>query len=221
MLYIVPTPIGNLKDFTFRAVEVLSEVDKILAEDTRVTSKLLSHYHISKPLISYHDHNEHRILEKIIEELKSGIKFAIVSDAGTPLISDPGFLLVRECHKVGIEVVALPGASALTTALSASGLPTDKFHFEGFLPHKKGRSKRWEWLKEYKGSIVFYESPHRLKKLLQEINDNLGDETLVCVAKEISKIYESYNLKSVSELLLEFKDENKIRGEYVIILYNQ
>ncbi|MEZ4906877.1 MAG: 16S rRNA (cytidine(1402)-2'-O)-methyltransferase [Saprospiraceae bacterium] len=220
MLYIIPTPIGNLKDMTFRSVEILSEVDKILAEDTRVTAKLLNHYNISKPVISYHDHNEHKILEKVIQELKSGLNLALVSDAGTPLISDPGYLLVRECYKNDIEVIALPGASALTTALSASGMPTDKFHFEGFLPHKKGRTKRWEFLKEYPGTIVFYESPYRLKKLIAEIVENMDADTLVCVAKEISKIYEKYSLKTAGEHLEYYAENENIKGEYVVIVNN-
>lgn len=219
MLYIVPTPIGNLKDITLRALEVLREVDLILAEDTRVSGNLLRHYEISKPLLSYHDHNEHQILKNVIEKLKSGMKLALVSDAGTPLISDPGFLLVRECMKNEIQVVPLPGASALTSALSASGLPTDKFHFEGFLPHKKGRNKRWEFLQTYPGTLIFYESPHRLLKLLNEIQEHLGAETLVTVAKEISKIYEEFKHNKINELIAQFDDDAKLKGEYVVMAF--
>lgn len=219
MLYIVPTPIGNLKDITLRALEVLRDVDLILAEDTRVSGKLLRHYEISKPLLSYHDHNEHQILKNVIEKLKSGINIAIVSDAGTPLISDPGFLLVRECMRNDIQVIPLPGASALTTALSASGLPTDKFHFEGFLPHKKGRNKRWEFLISYPGTLIFYESPHRVLKLLNEIQDNLGDDTLITVAKEISKIYEEFRHGKINEIIEQYQDNNTIKGEYVVLAF--
>lgn len=219
MLYIVPTPIGNLKDITLRALEVLRDVDLILAEDTRVSGNLLRHYEISKPLLSYHDHNEHQILKNVIEKLKSGMNIALVSDAGTPLISDPGFLLVRECMKNEIQVVPLPGASALTSALSASGLPTDKFHFEGFLPHKKGRNKRWEFLQTYPGTLIFYESPHRLLKLLNEIQEHLGAETLVTVAKEISKIYEEFRHDNISEIIRQYNDNTKLKGEYVVLAF--
>lgn len=219
MLYIVPTPIGNLKDITLRALEVLRDVDLILAEDTRVSGNLLRHYEISKPLLSYHDHNEHQILKNVIEKLKSGMNLALVSDAGTPLISDPGFLLVRECMKNEIQVVPLPGASALTSALSASGLPTDKFHFEGFLPHKKGRNKRWEFLQTYPGTLIFYESPHRLLKLLNEIQEHLGAETLVTVAKEISKIYEEFRHDNISEIIRQYNDNTKLKGEYVVLAF--
>ncbi len=219
MLYIVPTPIGNLKDITLRALEVLRYVDLILAEDTRVSGNLLRHYEISKPLLSYHDHNEHQILKNVIEKLKSGMNIALVSDAGTPLISDPGFLLVRECMKNEIQVVPLPGASALTSALSASGLPTDKFHFEGFLPHKKGRNKRWEFLQTYPGTLIFYESPHRLLKLLNEIQEHLGAETLVTVAKEISKIYEEFRHDNISEIIRQYDDYTKLKGEYVVLAF--
>jgi len=219
MLYIVPTPIGNLKDITLRALEVLRDVDLILAEDTRVSGNLLHHYEISKSMLSYHDHNEHQILKNVIEKLKSGMNIALVTDAGTPLISDPGFLLVRECMKNEIQVIPLPGASALTSALSASGLPTDKFHFEGFLPHKKGRNKRWEFLQSYPGTLVFYESPHRLMKLLNEIQSHLGEETLVTIAKEISKIYEEFKHNKINELIAQFDDDAKLKGEYVVMAF--
>lgn len=218
MLYIVPTPIGNLQDITLRALETLKNVDLILAEDTRTTGALLKKYDISKPLMSYHDHNEHSILFKIINLLKSDQEIALVSDAGMPLISDPGFLLVRECQDQDIKVTVLPGASALTCALAGSGLPTDKFHFEGFMPHQKGRNKRWDFLKSYPYTIAFYESPHRIIKLLEEIKNNLGDETKVCVARELTKIYEEYILNTPSNLLEYFKSKSNIKGEFVVLV---
>lgn len=219
MLYIVPTPIGNLKDITLRALEVLGDVDKILAEDTRVTGKLLKHYGISKPLMSYHDHNEHKILKNITGMLENGDILALVSDAGTPLISDPGFLLVRECVRMGIKVVPLPGPSAITAALSASGLPTDKFHFEGFLPNKKGRNKRWEFLKTYPNTIVFYESPFRMKKLISEISENMGEHTMVTIAREISKIYEEFITDTCINIRERFEEKERLKGEFVVILH--
>lgn len=219
MLYIVPTPIGNLKDITLRAIEVLGDVDRILAEDTRVTGKLLKHYGISKPLISYHDHNEHKLTERIVNMLERGETLALVSDAGTPLISDPGFLLVRECLKIGIKVVPLPGPSAITAAISACGLPADKFHFEGFLPHKKGRNKRWDFLKTYPHTIIFYESPFRIKKLVSEIEQYLGPDTKVTIAREISKLYEEFITDTcikVKEII--FEKEN-LKGEFVVVIH--
>jgi len=217
-LHLVPTPIGNLKDITFRAIEILKEVDVILAEDTRVTKKLLTHYNIETTIRSYHAHNEHRIHQGIIDEMLKGSTFALVTDAGTPAISDPGFLLVRACYQSDIIVSALPGATALTTAVSASGLPADRFHFEGFLPHKKGRNKRLEFLKEYPYTIVLYESPYRLIKTIKDIQETYGTERNLCVVKELSKIYESFTLSSISEHLERLEKEPKIRGEYVIVI---
>jgi 16S rRNA (cytidine1402-2'-O)-methyltransferase len=219
MLYIVPTPIGNLKDITLRALEVLGEVDRILAEDTRVTGKLLKHYDISKPMISYHDHNEHKVTDKLIAMLQNGETLALVSDAGTPLISDPGFLLVRECLRNGIKVIPLPGPSAITAALSACGLPTDKFHFEGFLPNKKGRNKRWEFLKTYPHTVIFYESPFRIKKLIKEIEENLGPDTLVTLAREISKIYEEFVTGDCVTIKTEIDERESLKGEFVVITH--
>jgi len=218
MLYLVPTPIGNLQDITFRALETLKEVDRILAEDTRVTKKLLDSYKINKPLISYHTHNEHNITDNVLSMLVSGENLALVSDAGTPGISDPGYLLVKACHENGIKVVSLPGASASITAIAGSGLPSNRFHFEGFLPHKKGRNKRWEFLMDYPYSIIIYESPYRIVKLLKEICDNLGENHKVSISREISKIYEENDLKTCKELLEKYAGKQKIKGEFVVII---
>ncbi|HHH54986.1 MAG TPA: 16S rRNA (cytidine(1402)-2'-O)-methyltransferase [Bacteroidetes bacterium] len=220
MLYLVPTPIGNLKDITLRAIEVLQECDIVLAEDTRTTKKLFTHYNISTPLRAYHAHNEHKIVEEIINLLAGETSIALVTDAGTPAISDPGYLLVRACHDNGIKVISLPGASALTSALAASGLPSDKFHFEGFLPHKKGRNKRWEFLSSYPHTIVFYESPFRIIKLLKEICNYIGEETKVTVVREISKIYEESVLDTCKAHLEQYLQKDKIKGEFVVIVNN-
>lgn len=218
MLYIVPTPIGNLQDITFRAIDVLKNVDKILAEDTRVTKKLLNHFGIEKPLMSYHTHNEHNITEKVIELLKNGEDLALVSDAGTPGISDPGFLLIKACHENDIKIISLPGPSAAIVAVAASGLPSNRFHFEGFLPHKKGRNKRWEFLSKYPYTIIIYESPYRIVKLLKEICENLGPETKVSIGRELSKIYEEIILDTCSNHLDKYINQTKIKGEFVVII---
>jgi len=218
MLYIVPTPIGNLKDITFRAIEVLNDVDLILAEDTRVSKKLLNHYKIETALISYHTHNEHKITDNILARLMNGEKLALVSDAGTPAISDPGYLLIKACHENDIKVISLPGPSASVAAVASSGLPSNRFHFEGFLPHKKGRNKRWEFLSSYPYTIVIYESPYRILKLLNEIKENLGEETLVTVTREISKIYEESILDSCKNHIEKFSKQSKIKGEFVLII---
>ena len=202
-LYIVPTPIGNLKDITFRAIETLKKVDLILAEDTRTSGKLLNHYEIKTPMISYHMHNEHRVLESVIEKLKSGLKIAIISDAGTPAISDPGFLLVRECVENQIEVDCLPGATALIPALVNSGFPNDKFVFEGFLPVKKGRQTRLKILAEEIRTIILYESPHKLLKTLKDIhylwvrklNYLSPEKSQNCLKKHLEELQK--NLKSI------------------------
>ena len=219
MLYIVPTPIGNLGDITYRAVQVLSDVDLILAEDTRVTKRLLDKYHISTPLQSYHAHNEHERTSRIISLLSDGKTIALVSDAGTPGISDPGFLLTRACREAGEEIVVLPGPTALIPALIGSGFPCDRFHFEGFLPHKKGRQTRWKYLSSMPHTLILYESPYRLIKCLEEISTHLGDERKVCVAREISKIHEQYHLGTAKELLAEFeKTPEKVKGEMVVVI---
>jgi len=218
MLYLVPTPIGNLNDITFRAIEVLREVDQILAEDTRQSAKLLKHFDISTSMRSFHAHNEHGILDQIINQLSSGKDFALISDAGTPAISDPGFLLVRACKENGIEVSCLPGATAFIPALAASGIPCDKFFFEGFLPTKKGRKTRWEYLTSLNTTIVLYESPFRIVKTLNDIKEHFGSEILVCVAREISKMYEEISTRPVIDLLEDYTSRKSIKGEFVIIV---
>ena len=217
MLYIVPTPVGNLADITKRAIEVLSSVDFILAEDTRTSGILLKHYEISKPLMAYHQHNEHKILPRIIERLKSGETAALVSDAGTPAISDPGFLVVRECVRENIEISCLPGPTAFVPALVNSGLPCDRFVFEGFLPHKKGRQTRLKALAEENRTMVFYESPHRILKTLAQLSEYLGEERPASVSREISKIYEETVRGSLAEIISYFSD-NPIKGEFVIVV---
>jgi 16S rRNA (cytidine1402-2'-O)-methyltransferase len=216
-LYLVPTPIGNLKDITFRAIEVLKSVDVILAEDTRTTGKLLKHYEIQRPLQSYHIFNEHKTVEKLIERLKKGEVMALVSDAGTPGISDPGFLLVRAAKDSGIEVNCLPGPTAFVPALVNSGLPNDRFTFEGFLPHKKGRKTRIESLLEESRTMIFYESPHRLMKTLEQFADAFGKDRVASVSRELTKIYEE-NVRGTLEELIKYYQENPIKGEIVIVV---
>jgi 16S rRNA (cytidine1402-2'-O)-methyltransferase len=216
-LYLVPTPIGNLKDITFRAIEVLKSVDVILAEDTRTTGKLLKHYEIQRPLQSYHIFNEHKTVEKLIERLKKGEVMALVSDAGTPGISDPGFLLVRAAKDSGIEVNCLPGPTAFVPALVNSGLPNDRFTFEGFLPHKKGRKTRIESLLEESRTMIFYESPHRLMKTLEQFAENFGKDRMASVSRELTKVFEE-NVRGSLEELIEYYKENPIKGEIVIVV---
>ena len=217
MLYLVPTPIGNLGDITIRAVEILKSVERILAEDTRTSGKLLKHCGIETRMSSYHAHNEHKITDRIIEELKSGIDLALITDAGTPCISDPGFLLVRACHQEGIQVSCLPGANALVPALAMSGIPCDKFYFEGFLPQKKGRQTRWKALAEMSCTVAYYESPHRLLKSLKQMLEFIGAETQVSVIKEVSKIYETVWHGDIEEVIMKIESLPTIKGEYVII----
>lgn len=216
-LYLVPTPIGNLTDMTPRALSVLSSVDLILAEDTRVSNKLLLHFNIHKSLKSFHSQNEHKSLQAIIHKLKQGLSIAIVTDAGTPGISDPAYLLVRSCRQENIPVIALPGATAFVPALVASGLPCDKFFFNGFLPQKKGRSSQLKFIANLNCTIILYESPHRLLKCLDELMEHFGPEHLACFAKEISKIYERYFTGSFLEIKEQLKSE-KIVGEWVICI---
>lgn len=219
MLYLVPTPIGNLEDMTFRAVRVLKEVDLILAEDTRTSKKLLDHYGIDTPLRSHHAHNEHAAVAGIIEQLRQGLTLALISDAGTPGISDPGFLLVRECRRNGIQVSVLPGPTSLVPALVASGLPCDRFHFEGFLPHKKGRQTRLQWLAELPHTFVLFESPHRLVKCLEQLAEHCGPERPACVARELSKLHEEIHTGSLAELVAFFQaNPGKVRGEIVVVV---
>jgi 16S rRNA (cytidine1402-2'-O)-methyltransferase len=217
MLYLVPTPIGNLKDITFRAIEVLKEVDVILAEDTRTTSHLLNHYQITKPLSPYHQHNEHQVLKHLVSQLLEGKKMAVVTDAGTPGISDPAFLLVRECIKVGVRVECLPGATAFVPALVNSGIPTNRFCFEGFLPLKKGRQSLLKQLGEEERTLIFYESPLRLVKTLEEFITYFGEERLCSVSRELSKIFEENKRGTLREVADYFKGK-AVKGEIVIIV---
>jgi 16S rRNA (cytidine1402-2'-O)-methyltransferase len=216
-LYLIPTPIGNLEDITLRALRILKEVNIVLAEDTRTSRKLFSHYDIDTNLAPFHMHNEHKVLQKWIDRIKSGETIALVSDAGTPAISDPGFLLVRECVKNDIEVDCLPGATAFVPALVNSGLPSDKFVFEGFLPVKKGRQTRLKLLSEEERTIVFYESPHRIVKTLSLFSEYFGEDRKVSVSREISKMFEETKRGSAKELMKYF-EQKKPKGEFVIIV---
>lgn len=218
ILYIVPTPVGNLADMTYRAVEVLRSVDLILAEDTRTSSILLQHYGIEGRVLSHHKFNEHQTSAQIKKQiLEDGLSVALISDAGTPGISDPGFLLVRECAAEGIEVQTLPGATACIPAIVSSGLPCDRFCFEGFLPQKKGRSTRLEALKEETRTMIFYESPYRLVKTLEQFAEAFGPDRACCVSREISKLHETHHRGTITELLNYFY-ENEPKGEIVITL---
>lgn len=216
-LYLVPTPIGNLSDITLRAIETLKKMDYILAEDTRVTSKLLKFYDINVKMRSFNLNNEHKLVPKILSEFDKYSKIALVSDAGSPSISDPGFLIVRECVKNNITVHALPGPTALIPAISLSGLPANRFVFEGFLPHKKGRQKRVDELIEEKRTIVIYEAPHRLIKTLSELSNALGDSRKISVSREISKIYEETLRGSFKDVISHF-NKTKPKGEFVIVI---
>lgn len=217
ILYIVPTPIGNLGDITIRGIEVLKSADIVLAEDTRTSGKLLKHYGVETPLRSYHMHNEHRIVEDVVSRLQGGKTMALVSDAGTPGISDPGFLLVRACLHSGVEVQCLPGATALIPALVNSGFPSDRFIFEGFLPPKKGRQKRLKDLSEETRTLVFYESPHKLIKTLDQFCETFGPQRMVAVSRELTKIYEETVRGTLEEVLGHFR-ANLPKGELVIVL---
>ncbi|MEE4255836.1 MAG: 16S rRNA (cytidine(1402)-2'-O)-methyltransferase [Bacteroidales bacterium] len=216
-LYIVPTPIGNMADITRRAIEVLTDVDLILAEDTRTSGILLKHLGISKPMMAYHQHNEHKVLQKVIDHLKTGETAALVSDAGTPGISDPAFLIIRECIRENLQVSCLPGPVAFIPALVCSGLPCDRFIFEGFLPHKKGRQTRLNVLKDETRTMVFYESPHRLLKTLGQFAEVFGDERLASVSREISKVYEETIRGTLAEIITHF-ETSPVKGEFVIVL---
>jgi 16S rRNA (cytidine1402-2'-O)-methyltransferase len=217
MLYLVPTPIGNLKDITLRALDVLKEVDLVLAEDTRTTSHLLTHYQINKPLSPYHQHNEHKVLGHLVAQLQEGKKMAVVTDAGTPGISDPAFLLVRECIRAGIKVECLPGATAFVPALVNSGLPVNSFVFEGFLPVKKGRQTLFKKLAEEERTIVFYESPNRLVKTLEELMVYFGKERQCSVSRELTKMFEENKRGSLEEVCAYFKDKT-VKGELVVVV---
>lgn len=216
-LYLVPTPIGNLKDMTFRAIEILKEVDLILAEDTRTSGKLLKHFEIATQMHSHHMHNEHKTTKGIVQRIKSGDSIALISDAGTPAISDPGFLLTRACVEAGIEVDCLPGATAFVPALVNSGLPNDKFVFEGFLPVKKGRQTRLKLLAEETRTMIFYESPHKLVKTLGHFATYFGEDRPVSVSREITKLHEETIRGTVQEVLIHFETKTP-KGELVVVV---
>lgn len=217
-LYIIPTPIGNLGDITFRALETLKKVDTILAEDTRVTIKLLKHFDITTKCKSYHQHNEHKILNSIIDDLKSGSIIGLVSDAGTPGISDPGFLLIRKCVEHEIEIETLPGATALIPAIVNSGIPCDRFLFEGFLPQKKGRETKFKELALEKRTIVFYESPYRVIKTFKSLVQHLGENRNASYSRELSKMYEETKRGTLLEILNHLEEKPSIKGEFVVVI---
>lgn len=216
-LYLIPTPIGNLGDMTSRAVEVLKLVDGLLTEDTRTTGKLLRHFGIDQKPFPFHAHNEHRVLQRVIDQLKSGRSLALVSDAGTPAVSDPGFLLVRACIEEGIEVETLPGPTAFVPALVNSGLPADRFVFEGFLPVKKGRNKRLEELKNESRTMIFYESPHRILRTLNDLKEAFGSDRAASLSRELTKIHEETRRGNLSELL-EHYTAHPPKGEIVLVV---
>ncbi len=216
-LYLIPTPVGNLEDITLRALRILKEVDLILAEDTRTSAKLLKHYEINTPLLSHHKFNEHQQVERIAERLERGENIALISDAGTPGISDPGFLLTRTCIEHGIDTECLPGATAFVPALVNSGLPCDRFSFEGFLPQKKGRQKKLSSLQDESRTMIFYESPFRLVKTLEQMSDVFGPHRYACVAREISKMFEEFKRGSLSELAA-YYSKNAVKGEIVLLV---
>lgn len=217
MLYLVPSPIGNLADITFRAIEILKLVDVIFAEDTRTSSKLLQHYGISKPVSPYHQHNEHKIVQHITDQLLAGKTFALITDAGTPGVSDPGFLLVRECIKQNVQVECLPGATAFVPALVNSGLPINRFTFEGFLPLKKGRQTLLTKLSTEERTMVFYESPMRLVRTLKDFIEHFGSERQCCVSRELTKFYEENKRGTLHDVCLHFEQKD-VKGEIVIVV---
>jgi 16S rRNA (cytidine1402-2'-O)-methyltransferase len=216
-LYIVPTPIGNLEDITLRAINTLKEVDTILAEDTRTSGKLLKHFDIQTPMQSHHMHNEHKTVNSIVNRIKQGEKIALISDAGTPAVSDPGFLLTRACIKNNVEVECLPGATAFVPALVNSGLPNDKFVFEGFLPHKKGRQSRLEKLANEERTMIFYESPYKLVKTLTQFAQYFGEDRNVSVSRELTKLFEETKRGTIKEIL-NYYTLNSPKGEIVIVV---
>lgn len=217
MLYLIPTPVGNLKDITLRSLEVLQSVDVILCEDTRTSSKLLQHYNIQKPTSPYHQHNEHKIVEHLTTQMQAGKTFALITDAGTPAISDPAFLLVRECIKQNIKVECLPGATAFVPALVNSGLTTNRFTFEGFLPVKKGRQTLLKQLAAEERTMIFYESPYRLVKTLENFIEYFGGERSCCVSRELSKMFEENKRGTLTEVAAHFKTHTP-KGEIVIVV---
>jgi 16S rRNA (cytidine1402-2'-O)-methyltransferase len=216
-LYLVPTPIGNLEDMTLRAIKVLKDVDVVLAEDTRTSGKLLKHFDINTPLQSHHMHNEHKQVDTLVQKMKDGATYALISDAGTPAISDPGFLLTRACVENDIEVECLPGATAFVPALVNSGLPNDRFVFEGFLPVKKGRQTRLTFLAEETRTMIFYESPHKLLKTLNNFAEYFGEERPISVSRELTKLYEETLRGTVAELIKHFTTKPP-KGEFVVVV---
>lgn len=216
-LCVVPTPIGHLKDMTFRAIEAIKNADIVLCEDTRVSGKLLNHYEIKKPLRSFHQANEHKKLKPLIDELQSGVSMAMISDAGTPGISDPGYLLIREALLNDIKVEVLPGATAFVPALLLSGFPTDRFYFEGFLPHKKGRQTKLSQIERMEQTVILYESPHRLLKTLKQMSEIFSEERIISISREISKKFEETVRGTIPELMVHFENK-KPRGEFVIVI---
>jgi len=218
MLYLVPTPIGNREDITQRAIRQMQEADVVLAEDTRTSRPLLLHYGIETPLRAYHAHNEHKVVDQLVDELKAGATYALITDAGTPGISDPGFLLVRACREAGVPVSCLPGPAAFVPALAASGIPCDRFHFEGFLPHKKGRQTRLKFLAELPNTFALYESPHRIVKLLGQLIEHCGPDRTACVAREISKLHEEITTDSLENLQAHYAAKGKVKGEIVVVV---
>lgn len=216
-LYVVPTPVGNLEDMTIRAIRILKEVDLILAEDTRTSGFLLKHFEIKTPMHSHHKFNEHKTVDNVVQRIKSGQTIALISDAGTPAISDPGFLVVRQCVENGIDVECLPGATAFVPALVASGLPNDRFCFEGFLPPKKGRQTKFQFLATEKRTMIFYESPFRLVKTLTQLSEHFGLDRKASVSREISKLFEETKRGTLGELILYFTEHNP-KGEIVVIV---
>jgi 16S rRNA (cytidine1402-2'-O)-methyltransferase len=217
MLYIVPTPIGNLKDITLRAIEILQQVDLILAEDTRTSARLLQHYNIQKPVTPYHQHNEHRVVQQLSAEIAGGRTMALITDAGTPGISDPAFLLVRECIRAGLKVECLPGATAFVPALVNSGLPANRFSFEGFLPLKKGRQSLLASLAAEQRTMIFYESPVRLQKTLQDMIAHFGADRLCSVSRELTKIFEE-TIRGKLQEVLQYFQQKTVKGEIVIVV---
>jgi 16S rRNA (cytidine1402-2'-O)-methyltransferase len=216
-LYIIPTPIGNLEDITLRALRILKEVDVIFCEDTRTTKNLLKHYGIAQKCYAYHINNEHKQVEQYVKWLQSGQTAALVSDAGTPGISDPGYLFIRECLSAGIEIECLPGATALIPALVSSGFPCDKFYFHGFLPHKKGKETTLKMLSEREETVVFYESPHRLVKTLTMMQTHFAPERKICVSREMSKVFEEHFRGTIQEALTHFSAK-EVKGEIVVVV---
>jgi 16S rRNA (cytidine1402-2'-O)-methyltransferase len=217
MLYIVPSPIGNLKDITLRALEILKSVDLVLAEDTRTTANLLNHYQVTKPISPYHQHNEHKVLHHLVEQLQAGKTMAVVTDAGTPGISDPAFLLVRECIRSGVKVECLPGPTAFVPALINSGLPANRFVFEGFIPQKKGRQTLLKQLASEERTMIFYESPMRLVKTLEDFKQYFGESRQCCVSRELTKLFEENKRGTIQEVIDHFKEKG-VKGEIVIIV---